>query len=48
MSEESLALENLVAKAKVVRRYCYTPYSHYNVGAAVLTKNGKVYTGCNI
>lgn len=48
MSEESLALENLVAKAKEVRRYCYTPYSHYNVGAAVLTKSGKVYTGCNI
>ncbi len=26
----------------------YTPYSHFKVGAALLTKSGKVYTGCNI
>ena len=26
----------------------YCPYSGYSVGAALLTKNGKVYTGCNI
>ncbi|MBE6823901.1 MAG: cytidine deaminase [Ruminococcaceae bacterium] len=26
----------------------YAPYSKYNVGAAILTKSGKVYTGCNI
>ena len=26
----------------------YTPYSHWTVGAALLTKEGKVYTGCNI
>ncbi len=26
----------------------YTPYSNFNVGAALLSKNGKVYTGCNI
>ena len=26
----------------------YTPYSHFNVGAALLAKNGTVYTGCNI
>ena len=26
----------------------YAPYSSFNVGAALLTKNGKLYTGCNI
>ena len=26
----------------------YTPYSHFNVGAALLTKDGRVYRGCNI
>jgi len=26
----------------------YSPYSHFTVGAALLTKNGKLYTGCNI
>lgn len=26
----------------------YSPYSNFKVGAALLTKSGKVYTGCNI
>lgn len=26
----------------------YTPYSHFNVGAALVTKSGKVFTGCNV
>ena len=29
-------------------QYSYTPYSHFKVGAALLTKDGKLYTGCNI
>lgn len=29
-------------------RYSYTPYSGFKVGAALLTKKGKLYTGCNI
>lgn len=28
--------------------YSYTPYSHFRVGAALLGKNGMIYTGCNI
>ena len=29
-------------------KYSYAPYSHFKVGAALLTKNDKIYTGCNI
>ena len=28
--------------------HAYTPYSHFNVGAALLTADGKIQTGCNI
>ena len=30
------------------RKYSYAPYSEFHVGAALLTKSGKVYKGCNI
>ena len=29
-------------------RFAYTPYSKFNVGAALMTSSGEVYTGCNI
>lgn len=38
----------LIAKAIEARRYAYTPYSHYQVGAALLTQDGQIYTGCNV
>ena len=38
----------LMERARLARRMAYTPYSHFNVGAALLTENGTVYTGCNI
>lgn len=38
----------LIKKAFEARNYAYTPYSNFKVGAALLTKNGKIYTGCNI
>ena len=28
--------------------HAYTPFSHFNVGAAILTEDGEVFTGCNI
>ena len=28
--------------------HAYTPYSHFKVGAALLTADGRIYTGCNI
>ena len=37
----------LMEKAKQVSKNAYIPYSHFAVGACVLTKSGKVYTGCN-
>lgn len=40
--------EVLVKEALNMRNFSYTPYSHFNVGAALLTKSGKLYTGCNI
>ena len=38
----------LMRLAEDARAYSYVPYSHFAVGAALLTKDGKVYTGCNI
>lgn len=40
--------KTLMQKAQQARKFSYTPYSHFKVGAALLTKSGKVYTGCNI
>ena len=40
--------EELVQKAIEYREHSYSPYSHFPVGAAVLTKKGNVYGGCNI
>lgn len=38
----------LMDLAQEARRLSYSPYSRFRVGAALLTKSGKVYTGCNI
>ncbi len=40
--------EELLEIAKKALENAYTPYSKFNVGAALLTKEGKVYSGCNI
>ena len=40
--------QELIENAIKARENAYAPYSHYAVGAAVLTKDGQVYTGCNI
>ena len=38
----------LLRLAEDARQHSYAPYSGFRVGAALLTKSGKVYTGCNI
>lgn len=38
----------LMEEAKKARENAYVPYSNFKVGAALLTKDGKVYHGCNI
>jgi len=38
----------LIIEAIEGRKRAYTPYSHYKVGAALLTKEGNVILGCNI
>lgn len=40
--------KKLVTEALEARKTAYVPYSHFSVGAALLTKDGKVYRGCNI
>ncbi len=38
----------LIEAAKKVRELAYAPYSNFRVGAAVRTKGGKIFTGCNV
>ena len=38
----------LIRAAFEARRFAYTPYSHFQVGAALLAEDGRVFTGCNI
>lgn len=45
--EDNMRLK-LVKKALEVRKKAYVPYSHYTVGAALLTNDDKIYHGCNI
>jgi len=40
--------KSLIDEAKKAREKAYTPYSHFRVGAALETKDGKVFHGCNI
>ena len=45
---ERFDTEELIKRAKEAMKYSYSPYSHYPVGACLLAKSGKMYTGCNI
>ncbi|MEC1548335.1 cytidine deaminase [Bacillus rugosus] len=40
--------QELITEAIKARDMAYAPYSKFQVGAALLTKDGKVYRGCNI
>ena len=40
--------QDLIVKAMKAKEFAYAPYSHFRVGAALLTKSGRIYTGCNV
>lgn len=40
--------QSLIARAIEAKQSAYAPYSNFRVGAALLTKSGKIYTGCNV
>lgn len=45
---KEVQIHELIETAIAQLQYSYTPYSNFKVGAALLAKNGKIYTGCNI
>ncbi len=45
---EKKLIEEMIDLAIAQLKYSYTPYSGFKVGAALLTADGKFYTGCNI
>jgi len=47
MSELSIEEQTLAERALLARENAYAPYSHFSVGAALITREGKTYVGCN-
>ena len=41
-------VQQLIEEAKKAREKAYAPYSTFQVGAALLTTDGKIYHGCNV
>ena len=40
--------QSLIDLANEARRRAYAPYSNYHVGAALRTRSGRIFTGCNV
>lgn len=45
---DEILIQRLLSEARKAMKLSYSPYSNFRVGATVLGKNGKIYTGCNI
>ena len=43
-----MKFDQLIEHARAVREHAYARYSAFQVGAALLTKSGRVFTGCNV
>jgi cytidine deaminase len=41
-------MHDLIQSAIAARQQAYAPYSNFQVGAALLAKDGRVFTGCNV
>ena len=48
MTEVHVDVETLIQEAVQAKQNSYSPYSKFRVGAALLTKNGKIFRGCNV
>jgi len=48
ITAENAVLHDLVLAAQRAALCAYAPYSRFTVGCALLSKNGNIYTGCNI
>lgn len=44
----SRKFEGLIERASLAQREAYVPYSKFKVGAAILTEDGEIYSGCNV
>jgi cytidine deaminase len=45
---QSSSAKKLVEMALSIRKQAYAPYSNYRVGAALLTEDDEIFTGCNV
>lgn len=48
MKPKKKLIQKMIEIAKEASEKAYSPYSNYKVGASLLTKSGKIFTGCNI
>lgn len=48
MSISAAKRDELLAAAREALKHAYAPYSKFQVGAAILTADGKTFTGCNV
>ena len=48
MNDKTEQYRSLMESAARAREFSYSPYSNYCVGAALLTADGRIYTGCNV
>ena len=44
----TIAIDKLITAARKAMKYAHAPYSKYKVGAALLCKDGSIYSGCNV